>query len=64
MTTHHDDFDFAMLDLPTVARDPGKAERRRAQSNAAAAAFTMATIQGADLESAKRAAAKAAEAAR
>ena len=62
--TAHDDFDFAMLDLPTSPRDPAKAERRRAQSDAAAVAYTMATIQGADVESAKRAAAKAAEAAR
>ena len=64
MTDLHDDFDFSMLDLPTAPRDPAKAERRQAQSDAAAAAYTMATIQGADLETAKLAAAKAAEAAR
>ena len=64
MTTHHDDFDFAMFDIPTAPRDPAKAERRRAQSDAAATAYTMATIQGADIETAKRAAAKAAEAAK
>ena len=64
MTDLHDDFDFSMLDLPTAPRDPAKAERRRAQSDAAATAYTMATIQGADIETAKRAAAKAAEAAK